>query len=356
MKKAVESIEREWAELIAATPLALTDDLELAKYLSRIDAPTPAQLAKVEKIFLASKYGSSLDFADVEVCYQVTKKYAALPKGVELEAAARNLQLAISNQKPAVKAIFDEEIKAFHHLPTAAQQAFLINYCGISNLLDGRKYAANSPEMLALKEKCLSQSESFHQVMGLNFSSEQAPASFLSRLAKRLQVKLKITRPGTFGENNPRVYQKYTSEMIAEDIQAAQVKLADQLAELVHVEGIYQKADLRLSQLEAESMLEGLLLQEAMWLINSIDVTGKLIDQLNKDVAAQNERLKGLIDTASQLAVRKDLLAAALRRYQAISEVSITSSNSMETLDMEGQKLRKEVDGSQLLPPDLATG
>jgi Domain of unknown function (DUF3854) len=356
MKKAVESIEREWAELIAATPLALTDDLELAKYLSRIDAPTPAQLAKAEKIFLAAKYGSDLDFAEAEICYQVTKKYGALPKGVELEAASRNLQLAIANQKPAVKAIFDEEIKALHHLPTAAQQAFLIDYCGVLNLLDGRKYAATSLEMLELKEKCLSQSDSFHQVMGLNFSSEQAPATFLRRLARRLQVKLKITRPGTFRENNPRVYQTYTSEMIAEDIQAAQLKLGEQLAELAHIEGVYQKADLRLSQLEVESMLEGLLLQEAGWLMESLNVMGRSIDQLTKDVAAQNERLKNLNDAASQVAVRKDLLAAALKRYQAISEVSITSFNSIETSDMEGQKLQKGEDACRFNPPDWITG
>jgi Domain of unknown function (DUF3854) len=356
MKNAVESIERKWAKLVAETPLALTDDLELAKYLSRIDAPTPAQSAKAEKIFLASKYGSDLDFGEAEICYQVTKKYGALPKAVELETASRNLQLAIANQKPAVKAIFDEEIKALHHLPTAAQQAFLIDYCGVLNLLDGRKYAATSLEMLELKEKCLSQSDSFHQVMGLNFSLEQVPASFLSRLARRLQVKLKITRPGSFGGNNPRIYQKYTSEMIAEDIQAAQVKLAEQLAELARVEGVYQKADIRLSQLEVESVLEGLLLQEAGWLMESLDVMGRSIDQLTKDVAAQNERLKNLNDAASQVAVRKDLLAAALKRYQAISEVSITSINNMETSDMEGQKLQKEVSVYLLDPPDLAAG
>jgi hypothetical protein len=356
MKHAVESIEREWAELIAETPLALTDDLELAKYLSKIDAPTPAQSAKAEKIFLASKYADNLDFGDREVCYQVTKGYGELPKGVELEAAARNLQLAISNQKPAVKAILDEEIKALHHLPTGAQQTMLINYCGVLNLLDGRKYAANSAEMHELKAKCLSQSDSFHQVMGLNFSSEQAPASFLSRLARRLQFKLKITRPGTFGANNPRVYQTYTSEMIAEDIQAAQLKLAEQLAELAEVEEINQRASQRLDRLAVESILEGLLLQEATGLMASLDTTGKAIHQLNKDVAAQSERLKRLNDVASQVAVRKDLLAAALKRYQAISGVSINSVDSIETLDMEGQKLQKRVGNGLLDLPDLATG
>ncbi len=356
MKKAVESIEREWAELIADTPLALTDDLELAKYLSRIDAPTPAQLAKAEKIFLASKYGASLDFADAEICYQTTKGYGELPKGVELEAAARNLQLAIANQKTAVKAIFEEEIKALHHLPTAAQQAMLISHCGVLDLLDGRKYAANSPEMFELKEKCLSQSDSFHQVMGLNFNAEQAPATFLRRLARRLQVKLKVTRPGAFGENNPRVYQRYTSEMIAEDIQAAQLKLAEQLAELAHVEGVHRQADLRMSQLEVESVLEGLLLQEAGWLMESLDMTGKAIYRLNKDVSAQNERLKKLNDAVSQVAIRKDLLAAALKRYQAISEVSINGSNNIETSDMGGQELQEKAGVCLLEPPNLAAG
>jgi Domain of unknown function (DUF3854) len=356
MRNATESIEREWAELVADTSLALTDDLELAKYLSRIDAPTPVQSAKAEKIFLASKYADNLDFGDVEVCYQVTKKYGELPKGVELEAAARNLQLAIANQRPAVKAIFDEEIKALHHLPTAAQQAMLIHHSGVSKLLDGRKYAANSPEMQELKDRCLSQSDSFHQVMGLNFSSEQVPASFLSRLARRLQVKLKTTRPGAFGQNNPRVYQVYTSEMISEDIQAAQLKLAEQLAELADVEGINQRASQKMDKLEVESILEGLLVQEAAWLMESLDVTGRSIDKLNKDVAAQNEKLKRLNDAASQVAVRKDLLAAALKRCQAISGFSINSVNSIETADMESQKLQKGVGAGLLDLPDLAMG
>jgi hypothetical protein len=202
----------------------------------------------------------------------------------------------------------------------------------------------------------LSQSDSFHQVMGLNFSSEQVPASFLSRLARRLHVKLKTTRPGTFGQNNPRVYQTYTSEMVTEDIQAAQLKLAEQLAELAHVEGVRRQADFRMSQLEVESVLEGLLLQEAGWLMESLDVTGRSIDQLNKDLAIQNEKLKRLNDAANQVAVRKDLLDAALKRYQAISKVSINGSNNIETSDMGGQKLQKEAGVCLLDPPDLAAG
>lgn len=356
MKKAVELIEREWAELIAETPLALTDDLELAKYLSRIDAPTPAQLAKAEKIFLASKYGASLDFGDVEVCYQVTKKYGALTKGVELEAAALNLQLAIANQKPAVKAIFDEEIKALHHLPTAAQKAILIDHCGILNLLDGQKYASNSPEMLEFKEKCLNLSDAFHQFMGLNFTSEQTPATFLSRLARRLQIKFKTTRPGTFGENNPRVYQAYTSELIAEDIQAAQLKLAEKQAELSQVESLNKQAHLKMKQLEVDSVLGGLLDEETTQLMKSISVSGKSIDQLDKSITAQIERLKELNNAASQVAIRKDLLAAALKRYQAISEVSMNNFNSMETSDMESQRSQKGINTHQIDSPDLATG
>jgi Domain of unknown function (DUF3854) len=352
MKKAVESIEREWAELIAETPLALTDDLELAKYLSRIDAPTPAQLAKAEKIFLASKYGASLDFGDVEVCYQVTQKYGALTKGVELEAASLNLQLAIANQKPAVKAIFDEEIKALHHLPTAAQKAILIDQCGILNLLDGQKYATDSPEMLEFKEKCLNLSDSFHKFMGLTFTAEQTPATFLRRLANRLKITLKMTRPGTFGVNNPRVYQAYTSESIAEDIQAAQLKLAEKQAELSQAESLNKQAHLRMKQLEVDSVLGGLLDEETTRLMKSIDVSGKSIDQLDKSITAQIERLKELNHVASQVAVRKDLLAAALKRYQVISEVSMNDFNNIETSDMESQKLQKGVNTHQLDPPE----
>jgi ABC-type oligopeptide transport system ATPase subunit len=360
MKKAVESIEREWAELIAETPLALTDDLDLAKYLSRIDAPTPAQLAKAEKIFLASKYGASLDFGDVEVCYQVTQKYGALTKGVELEAASLNLQLAIANQKPAVKAIFDEEIKALHHLPTAAQKAILIERCGILNLLDGQKYATDSPEMLEFKEKCLNLSDGFHKFMGLTFTSEQTPATFLRRLANRLKITLKMTRPGKFGVNNPRVYQAYTSESIAEDIQAAQLKLAEKQAELSQVENLNKQAHLRMKQLEVDSVLGGLLDEETSKLMKSIDVSGKsitsgaseAIEQLDKSITAQIERLKELSNVASQVAVRKDLLAAALKRYQAISEVSMNDFNNIETSDIESQRLQKGINTYQLDPPE----
>jgi hypothetical protein len=63
-----------------------------------------------------------------------------------------------------------------------------------------------------------------------------------------------------------------------------------------------------------------------------------------------------LNDVASQVAVRKDLLAAALKRYQAISGVSITSVNSIETSDMEEQKLQKRAGAGLLDLPNLATG
>jgi hypothetical protein len=144
--------------------------------------------------------------------------------------------------------------------------------------------------------------------------------------------------------------------MIAEDIQAAQLKLAEKLAELAEVEGINQRASQRMDKLEVESILEGLLMQEATWLMESLDTTGSLIERLHKDVAAQNEKLKRLNDAASQVAVRKDLLAAALQRYQAISGVSINSVNSIETADMENQKLPKRVGAGLLDLPNLATG
>jgi hypothetical protein len=136
----------------------------------------------------------------------------------------------------------------------------------------------------------------------------------------------------------------------------AQLKLAEQLAELAEVEEINQRASQRLDRLAVESILESLLLQEATGLMASLDVTERSISQLNKDVAAQSERLKRLNDVASQVAVRKDLLAAALKRYQAISRVSINSVNSIETSDMEGQKLPKRVGACLLDLPDLATG
>jgi hypothetical protein len=95
-------------------------------------------------------------------------------------------------------------------------------------------------------------------------------------------------------------------------------------------------------------------------LMKSIDTSGRsitsgaseAIEQLDKSITAQIERLKELNNVASQVAVRKDLLAAALKRYQAISEVSMNDFNNIETSDIESQRLQKGINTYQLDPPE----
>jgi hypothetical protein len=229
MKSIKKEIDRDWATLMASIHLAPTDDLELAKKLEQMETPTPEQRAKAEKIRLATKY-NGVDFDDSEIAYWSTRGYKALPRGVELEAAARNLQVAANIQKQTTVQHFEQSILAVHQLPHDADRAALIFSSGVLEILDsGKVFTSASAEILALKWTILSRSDEWTRYFGFNFTADQAAISFLTRVAKRLGVKLHRSRSraaiGEEGSKRPYQYQVLTPKLVAEQIEAVREPL-----------------------------------------------------------------------------------------------------------------------------------
>jgi hypothetical protein len=217
MKAIKKSIDRDWSGLVASIKLAPTDDLELAKRLEQMEAPTPEQRAKAEKIRLTTKY-NGVDFDNVEIAYWSTRNYKEIPKGVELEAAARHLQVAAQCQQQSPVQHFEQSILAIHHLPHEADRAALILSSGVLELLDsGKVFMSTSPEILELKRVVLARADEWRRYFGFNFTVEQAAISFLTRVAKRLGIKLHRSRSkGMVDGSRPYEYQVLTVELIEE--------------------------------------------------------------------------------------------------------------------------------------------
>jgi chemotaxis regulatin CheY-phosphate phosphatase CheZ len=188
MKSIKKEIDREWAALVASIHLAPTDDLELAKRLEQLEAPAPEQRAKAEKIRLTVQH-PGVDFGHAELTYQATRDYQALVRGVDMEAAARNIQAVAASQKKATTEHFEQSILAIHHLPHRADRAYLILDCGILELLSSLGvFTSASPEVLELKCKILARAKEWERQFSFHFTSEQAPISFLTRAATPFPV------------------------------------------------------------------------------------------------------------------------------------------------------------------------
>lgn len=365
MKAIKIQIDRDWADLLASVKLSLTDDLELAKQLEKLEAPTPEQRAKAEKIRLSNRFGG-VDFDNSEICYQATCKFKALPKGVELEAAARNIQIAASVQKQATIEHFNQPILAIHHLPHDADRAGLLITSGIMEMLSGDLvFTSTSSSVLDLKEKILAKADEWSRYFGFNFTADQSPISFLTRAAKRLGFKFQRSRPG--GLDRPYQYRVYTPDAIEEQIQktrerAEQLRLS-QIEKSENISALGQLAtdrDVSLQaiagQLQAGLSSIELFERQERLLMEAIEATGRTMDESDKlaiKIAALDEKIAQLLDVRSQIEVRSSLLQAALARYSAMTS----------TLSIDNSLINKSVDRSspkEIIPikplPNLEAG
>jgi Domain of unknown function (DUF3854) len=348
MKAVKEEIDRDWADAIADTRLVLTDDLEIARRLEQLEAPTPEQRAKAKKIRLCADH-PGIGFDQAEICYQATGKYDSLTKAVKLEAAARHLITVAHQQKKATAELFGQSILPIHHLPHEADRAGLILTSGILELLaSGQKFTSTSPEVLELKRTILSKAEEWGRYFGFNFTADQAPISFLTRMAKRLEVRLYRSRPGAVGDETdrragqapevssgetlsarPYQYQVFTPELVAEQIELVREKINS-----------FTDAP---SAGNVRATRENLRADELVL----------RLDNRDRRLAVWDDQLLRLLDIRSRMEVRAGLLESALQRYCAIES----------TLSMDGELIIKSVDGDKgkgerwgLEMVDLATG
>jgi hypothetical protein len=321
MKSIKKEIDRDWAALVASIHLAPTDDLELAKKLEQMEAPSPEQRAKAEKIRLSVQH-PGVDFDHAEFTYQATRDYQALVRGVDMEAAARNIQVVAASQKKATTEHFEQSILAIHHLPHRADRAYLILDCGILELLSsGKVFTSASPEVLELKDKILARAKEWERQFSFHFTNEQAPISFLTRAAKCLAIKFHVSRPGT--GDRLRQYQVYTPELIDRLIQEGMDKLegvrvgyegmtAEQLGKVV------ESKRRSVEQRYPEGTFDGM----------------EYRDPLVALTAGCRGVIDRLLDLRSQVEARSALLESVMGRYLvASSTVSIVDDLDIESVD-----------------------
>jgi hypothetical protein len=78
-------------------------------------------------------------------------------RGVDLEAAALNIEAVCAAQKKATIEQFEESILAVHHLPGKAQRTALIKSSGVLALIHSvdEIFMSTSPQVLELKKAIL---------------------------------------------------------------------------------------------------------------------------------------------------------------------------------------------------------
>jgi hypothetical protein len=203
MKAIGYQIDREWGDLVASIQLGDGDTVDLAKRLEQMEAPRPEQTAKAEKIRLVVQH-PGVDFNNPEICYFATRQYKAMVRGVDLEAAAQNLEAVGAAQKKATIELFEASILAVHHFPRKAERAALILGAGILKLTNSDEvFTSFTPEVLELKRTILARAAEWKRNFGFTFEAHQTPISFLTRAAKCLGVKFHVTRAGS----GDRLYQ-----------------------------------------------------------------------------------------------------------------------------------------------------
>ncbi len=223
MREITKEIEWDWAKAIASTPIGIDDDSKEAQRLSAIDSPTPEQRAKAEKIRLLAKC-PGINFDLEEICYYATANYKTLLKSMDLQVMAENLPATIDRQRETTAEIFSEEIVAAHHLPKNMQRAFLIDAVQILPMLLGQRYLADSDELRELKERCLVHQKDFKKYFRLDFGSGQTPASYFTRLARKLGHNIHRTKPGT-GSDRVYCYGVHTEDSLVDQIDTRREEL-----------------------------------------------------------------------------------------------------------------------------------
>jgi Domain of unknown function (DUF3854) len=355
MKLISYELDQEWADLIASIQLEESDTVDFARRLEQMEAPNPSQQAKAEKIHLVAKH-PGIDFNNPDICYYATRKYQAMVRGVDLEAAARNLEAVVAGQKKATIEQFEAGILAVHHLPRKAQWATLIRTSGVLKLINNVNeiFTSASPQVLELKKTILARAADWQRYFGFNFEAHQTPISFLTRAAKCVDVKFRVTRSGV--DDRHYQYQVLTPELIdgllaeaKEDLELARAKYDDMTqGELERIiddksnksrEGFFRRYGRAPEEFEEKLFNEVINLEQ--------------VDPLAVLTAGEQRAIDNLVGLRREVEVRKSLLGSVLGRYSAAASiVSIDSSSDIESVDVEGIL---EEDGDYL-PPDLATG
>jgi tRNA A37 threonylcarbamoyladenosine biosynthesis protein TsaE len=324
MKAISYEIDREWGDLVASIQLGDGDTVDLAKKLEQMEAPRPEQTAKAEKIRLVVQH-PGVDFNSPEICYFATRQYKAMVRGVDLEAAAQNLEAVGAAQKKATIEQFEASILAVHHFPRKAERAALILGAGILKLTNSDEvFTSFTPEVLELKRTILARAAEWKRNFGFTFEAHQTPISFLTRAAKCLGVKFHVKRAGS-GDRLYQ-YQAYSLGLIDDLLLEAMEKLD---LERAKYEGMTEGELDRIVEDKANKSRQQFFrkygrppegFEGEYELFNEV-INFDKADPLDVLTADAQESIAKLVTLRCEVEIRKSLLESVLARYAAAASV-----------------------------------
>jgi Domain of unknown function (DUF3854)/AAA domain len=336
MKAIGYQIDREWGDLVASIQLGFGDTVDLAKRLEQMEAPRPEQTAKAEKIRLVIQH-PGVDFNNPEICYFATRQYKAMVRGVDLEAAAQNLEAVGAAQKKATIEQFEASILAVHHFPRKAERAALILGAGILKLTNSDEiFTSLSPEVLELKRTILARATEWKRNFGFTFEPHQTPISFLTRAAKCLGVKFHVKRAGS-GDRLYQ-YQAYSLGLIDDLLLEAMENLD---LERAKYDGLTESELDRIVEAKANKSRQQFFrkygrppegFEGEYELFNEV-INFDRVDPLDVLTADAQESISKLVTLRREVEIRKSLLESVLARYAAASVVPIDGDSNMENVD-----------------------
>jgi Domain of unknown function (DUF3854) len=194
-----ESIDRDWASTIAEVEIRPEDNLDIAAAIDRLEAPTPQQRARAEKIRLRQRF-VGVNFDDPTITYYTTKNHRSLATGAELTVKVRYEEIIGRTQFQRNNNLLLDPLFAPHHLTRDLNVVRLLQASGVLSLLDPAcKYAASTSEIVTLKQWCVDprNARACRRYLKLDFRDEQPTITFFTRLARKLGYRVGSERTGT---------------------------------------------------------------------------------------------------------------------------------------------------------------
>jgi hypothetical protein len=280
-KDLTTAIDREWADLVAATPLRLDDDFKIADALERLDAPTPAQRAKAFKIRLRDRFpGVDLDLA--EPIYYGTRHRGLVSKGADLAAQLSDRELVMVQQRVRNQGLLSEDIVPVHRL---RQDGLIVSLMLDSGILDliGAEYSQESSELKQLQDYCLRNHANFKNLMGLSFLPGQETITFYQRLLRKMGLSaVLIRRSGSDGQRC-RWYKVLDRQEILINIESASNEIEAIQAKIDRAKQLLPEPDDDIFGLEFDRC-------EFLTLTGQIDRFSTRLIDLQRSISKLNDR------------------------------------------------------------------
>ena len=334
LKEINDGIDRQWGDVVAAVTIRPEDNLIEAARIDRLEAPTPDERAKAEKIRLTHRF-PGVNFSDPITTFHSTRKYGKLGNGADLHAKISFEDLVKSVQRDRNTAILKENIVAVHHFSKEVQRIELLKRVGICDLLAG-EYSKTSAEMIELKAKCLHYAKEFKRFSGLDFKPDQEVMTFWGRLMSKLSLPVGSYRPQG---SDARIYHVENVAALVEKIDVLeekqlllQQKIDTKTVKVALLERCTATLFFDMQRMDAEpNKVSSASLEKQAHAIYCIQQqltrTQQLLAKFTAASALISNKIQSLVDKFHELEVRGLLYDAAVKRLEAQSTTLINTED-----------------------------